>query len=139
MFSVALVTSSTQHWEQQWSYLLSNFAPVNLYVLLGTLNRKVRPFADYVSVETAEDLPSPLVLLTPKNGTYFAGETPLPEFNHPPYACYMFGSDNITLSTDHMGSRKPDHSVYVPTSTKDDMYSYMAGSVTFYDRMMKRG
>jgi hypothetical protein len=71
MFSVALVTSSTQHWEQQWSYLLSNFAPVSLFVLLGTLNRKVRPFADYVSVKTAEELPSPLILADTKERHLF--------------------------------------------------------------------
>ena len=138
MHSVALVPSSSQSWEQQWSYLLSNFAPTSIYVL-GAVERKVRPFADYVSVKTAEELPSPLVLMAPMNGKYYPGSIALPDFEHPENACYLFGSDNVTLSTDHMGNREPDHCVYVPTSTKDDMYSFIAGAVTFYDKAMKRG
>ena len=138
MFDVCLVATPGQHWEQQWSYLLSHFKPRTIYVI-GQLDRRVRPFSAYQSVKTAEDVPGPMVLMIPENGVNFPGETPLPEFVHPDECCYMFGADNIHLSEDHLGARLPEHRVYIPTATKDTMYSFMAGAVTLWDREMKRG
>jgi hypothetical protein len=51
----------------------------------------------------------------------------------------MFGADNAFLSTDQMGARLPDYKVYVPADSKDTMYSFVAGAITFWDRRMKGG
>lgn len=138
MFDVCLVATPGAHWEQQWSYLLSHFKPRNIYVI-GELDRRVRPFTTYQRVETAEDVPGTLVLMTPENGYYWKGETPLPEFIHPAECCYMFGADNLHMSVDQLGTRVPDHTVFIPTDTKDTMYSFMAGAITLYDRACRYG
>lgn len=138
MFDICLVASSGQHWENQWSYLLSNFKPRTLYAI-GGISKNIIPFRNHIEVGTAEELPGTLVLAAPINGYYYQGNVALPLFTHPNDCCYMFGSDNVHLSEDHMGTRRPDYTVYVPTDTTDNMYSFMAGSVFLYDRRVKHG
>lgn len=138
MFSVCLVASPGAQWEQQWSYLLSHFQPESLYVI-GELDPRVKPFTGYTSVQTAEDVPGHLVLLAPSHGRYVQGAAPITDFAHPDTCTYMFGADNATMSSDFLGGRRPDDVVYIPTDTKDDMYSFMAGAITLYDRAVKRG
>ena len=136
MFSVCLVATSGQHWEQQWSFVLSNFAPDKLYII-GEVDRKVRPFRDHISIESAKDIEN-LVLMMPDNGTHFQGNQSLVGFEHPEDCCYMFGSDRQILQPEQVG-KEPDAIVYVPTSTNDTMYSFIAGAVTLYDRKVKHG
>lgn len=137
MFDVCLVASPGAIWEQQWSYLLSHFAPRRLYVI-GELDRRVRPFTEYLSVESAKEIEPELVLLAPQSGRYVQGTQSLSDFVHPDDCCYLFGADNQFMTTELLG-REPDHAVYIPTSTTDTMYSFMAGAVTLWDRVMKHG
>ena len=138
MVSVCLVVTSGQNWEQQWSFVLSNFAPDKIYVI-GELDRKVRPFQDYISIHNAEEIEEPVTLLMSEHGRNYQGNVSLVDYVHPDEVCYMFGSDNRVLEEKHFGDRQPDDIVYIPTSTIDTMYSFMAGAVTLYDRMVKRG
>ena len=139
MFDVCLVPSSGQNWEQQWSYVLSHFSPRRLYTV-GEVDPRVRPFRGLEVVNSAADLPeTPLVLMSPRNAQYIKGRTPLGEFRHPDECVYMFGSDAAHLNADHLGGRTPEHLVYIPTDTPDTMYSFMAGAITLYDRMMRHG
>ena len=134
MFDIALVVSSGEHWEQQWSYLLSNFSPRTLYTI-GELDPRVRPFSGHVAIQNAEEIPVELVVLAPYHGRYIKGTESLADFSHPTECCYLFGSDNVPLSEDQMGSRQPEHCIFIPTATKDDMYSFVAGAVTLWDRI----
>lgn len=138
MFDICLVVTPGMHWEQQWSYLLSHFAPRQLYTI-GKLDSRVRPFTDHITVKSAEELPSPLVVMTPKSARYVPGQICLTNFNHPKECCYLFGADNTHLSEDHLGKRQPDHSVFIPTETSDTMYSFIAGAITLWDRWMHDG
>ena len=138
MFDICLVASPGSTWEQQWSYLLSHFEPRDLYVI-GEVDPRVRPFKGYIQIQTAEELPGILVLMAPIFGHVIRGEESLRTFQHPDECCYMFGADNAHLTEDHLGSRIPDHKVYIPTDTRDQMYSFMAGAITLYDRTMTRG
>ena len=138
MVSVCLVVTSGQNWEQQWSFVLSNFAPDKIYVI-GHVDPKVRPFRDAVSILSAEEIEEPITLLMPENGVNYQGTQPLTDYEHPDEVCYMFGSDNHVLEEKHFGDRSPDDIVFIPTSTIDTMYSFMAGAVTLYDRMTKHG
>lgn len=138
MFDICLVPSSGAHWENQWSYLLSNFKPRSLFVI-GEVNPTIIPFKGYIKINSAEEIPGTLVLAAPINGENYQGNVPLPTFHHPDECCYMFGSDNHHLDEPQMGARIPDYSVYVPTDTIDNMYSYIAGAVILYDRKVKNG
>jgi hypothetical protein len=51
----------------------------------------------------------------------------------------MFGNDHTNMSEDYLGTRKPEHLVYIPTETTDQMYSFMAGAITLWDRELYHG
>lgn len=138
MFDICLVPTGGANWEQQWSYVISHFQPRNLYTL-GSLDPRVNPFKEYIQINTAEEIPGTLVVLSPDNGRYIQGNESLLTFQHPETCCYLFGSDSVPLNEDHLGARIPEHIVYIPHDTPDTMYSFIAGALTFYDRRMKRG
>lgn len=139
MFDICLAFSSGAQWEQQWSFILSHWKPERLYILGGKVDEKVIPFRDAIYVNSAEELPEdqPLILMQPKEAYKIPGVTNLVMFKHPETCTYMFGSDNHHLTEDQLGARKPEDIVYIPTDTIDNMYSYMAGAVTLYDRKLK--
>ena len=139
MYDVCLVSESGSHWEQQWSYLLSHFTPRNIYIVGNELERAVKPFSHYIHVASAQSVPSELVLLAPQSGRYVQGTESLVTFEHPEDCCCMFGNDHTNMSEDFLGPRVPDHCVYIPTDTNDQMYSFMAGAITLYDRLIKNG
>jgi hypothetical protein len=139
MFDVCIVSSQEAHWEQQWSYLLSHFKPRDIYVIGAELERRVKPFTDYIHIQTAEEIKNTLVLLAPQSGRYVQGEVSLRGFPHPQDCCYMFGNDHTNMSEDYLGTRKPEHLVYIPTETTDQMYSFMAGAITLWDRELYHG
>lgn len=139
MFDVCLVSTSGANWEKQWSYLLSHFAPRDIYVIGEELERKVKPFTNYIHIETAEAVPNDLVLLAPQSGRYVQGDVSLVDFQHPQDCTYMFGADHVNMSEDYLGNRVAEHCVYIPTDTSDQMYSFMAGAITLYDRLIKNG
>lgn len=138
MFDICLIASSGEHWEKQWSYVLSNFEPQQLYII-GDASLDIRPFRGHRIISTADELPVPLIVMSPFNAVQYPGRTALPSFQHPPYGCYLFGSDNTHLTSDQMGTRVPEDLVYIPTNTKDNMYSFIAGAITLYDRRVKNG
>lgn len=132
MINVCLVASSGHTWEQQWSYLLSNFKPDNLFII-GEFDPRIRPFENAVIVESAKDIDMPITVLSPKNGRNYQGDISILDYNHKNH-CYLFGSDNVPLSYEHL-QREPEEIIYIPTSTKDTMYSFMAGCVVFYNAL----
>ena len=136
MYDVCIVSDPGQTWEQQWSYVLSHFEIRDVYHI-GPLDPRVRPFRDAIEIASAEELPGTLVVLAPTNGRYFQGEESLHDFEHPEECVYLFGSDHRPLSEDQMGSRVPDHLVYIPTATADTCYSFVAGAMALYDRELK--
>jgi hypothetical protein len=76
----------------------------------------------------------PTVLLAPPRGRYIQGETSLLDFDHPEEALYVFGPDN-----EHFSGLEADHLVYIPTDSKDEMYSWVACVVTMWDRRLQYG
>lgn len=63
------------------------------------------------------------------------GALPLPTFQHPERALYLFGPEDGTLGHDHLS--RAQHVVYVPT--RGCMNLAAAVNVVLYDRMVKRG
>ena len=86
------------------------------------------------------DLTLPLIVFQPPNARYIQGVSSLVDFGHPRSAIYLFGGDNSNLNDeDDLGGRLPDDIVYVPQTGKDQMYSWVAAAVVFYDRLVKLG
>ena len=61
------------------------------------------------------------------------GATTLPDFRHPQRAVYLFGPEDGTLGSKHIG--RAQHVVYVPT--RDCMNLAACVNVVLYDRMAK--
>lgn len=126
--------------ENQWDYLLSNFAP-DMFWLIHPDNHvpgcklcKAAP-----RIKTCGELPKdvPLVLMTNRDARYIKGDTPLLSFEHPDNAIYMFGSNNEKLfegEGSYFEDRIADHKVFIPLDSKHEMFSWIAGGITFWDR-----
>lgn len=143
MYSVCLSLPSKPELQKQWDFVLSNFPPDSLYVIGDEANApSTNVFAKQGAtyIETAEELPGlPLVILAPAHGKYVSGETPLTDFEHPEDVIYLFGPDHLFLSSDQLGQREPDETVFIPTASTDDMYGHVAYAVTIWDRTVKHG
>lgn len=124
MFSVAIHLSSPQS-ETQWDFVLSNFKPDEV-VVLGDYEPTSK-----VLRSARRSLPTEgeRVILAPQNGRYISGTIALCDFTHPEHATYIFGPDNA-----HLHDIEGDHYVYIPTDTHHEMYSWVAGAVTLWDR-----
>lgn len=126
--------------ENQYDYVLSNFAPDQLFV---KCRRGHHPSSNVfklaTKIETVDELPDdlPLILFLPKTAQYITPTVPLDEFSHPVDAIYMFGPnhENLSLEEDFL-NREPDHIVYIPTDTNDDMFSYNSYAVVMWDRRL---
>lgn len=139
MLSIAIHGTTDSNLLKQWEYVLSHWRPDILYWLgshpipeaSNTLERARR--SDW------RDLTHPLVVLAPRSGRYVQGKVSLAEFAHPDDACYAFGSDAENLDPDAVRIANPEHLVYIPTDTIDQMYAHVACAVTLWDRQVKRG
>ena len=143
MVSICFINDPDENSQMQWDYILLNFRPDNLYIISEEnleFNRK-SPRSKSTVIKSVKDLPKnvPLVVLAPKISEHLQGETSLLEFKHPKDAIYFFGSDNGQLSKEDFKSRKPEHLVYVPVDTDDQMFSFMAAAVVLWDRRVKNG
>lgn len=124
--------------ENHYDYVLSNFAPDQIYV---KCRRGHKPssnvFKKATKIESVDELPGDLalVLFLPKTARYISSTVSLIDFAHPADAIYMFGPnhENLSLEEDFV-NRLPDHIVYIPTDTTDDMYSYNTYAVVMWDR-----
>lgn len=97
-----------------------------------------------IAVDTAADLPTDceLVVMSPETARLIKPTIALPDFTHPERAIYLFGADTIFLSEDELGGRSPDHVVSVPNISAreaDELYSFVVGAITLYDRMVRGG
>lgn len=143
--SICLTLPGTGGTQDQWDYALSNFKPDHLYVigdeaLAPETNVFSKLSATYI--EGADTLPtgSDLVVMSPENGVYLPGEVSLADFAHPSNAIYLFGPDKHHLNDDdHLRGAIPNHLVYIPTDSRDNMWSWTAYCVTMWDRRMKHG
>lgn len=124
----------------QWEYALCNFRPDAIYVVGPEMPRSQfleRAGAELISDATAVSGEFEIVLLAPINGANLRGSVSLASFEHPAHALYWFGSDSRHIEACLFAGRAPDHSVFIPTDTRDQMYSFAAWCVTAWDRRSK--
>lgn len=138
--SVCLPLPDTGSHQIQWDYVLSNFAADTVYVVgdegdAPAANAFAAGRATYLG--SPADIPASAgkrVLLAPSHGRYVAGVTDLAGFDHPGDACYVFGGDKSHMTVDDW---EPSHTVFVPTDSSDDMWSWVAYGVVVWDRRVK--
>jgi hypothetical protein len=138
VLGVCLPHPTNGEWRNQWSYVLSHFGPEEVWVVGEPAGE--RPlWKGARAIAGCVDLPAlPLVVVQPRRGRYLPGRESLVGFSHPEDAIYLFGADNANMSKEDI-AREPDHLVYIPTSDDHEMWSWVAGAVVLYDRMVKRG
>ena len=141
-FSVCMFFPRNEKEQNQWDYVLSPWCPATVYLVgEGTLPHLNNIFKDAIQVETLTELPEDeqIILMAPQTGRFIQGDESLYDFVHPENAIYMFGPNhvNLTLEDDFWDGRMPDHRVYVTVDTNDEMFNWIAGTVTLYDRRLK--
>lgn len=143
MVSVCFTHEPDEHSQMQWDYILLNFKPENLYIISNEeleFNQR-SPRSKATQIRNVSELPKdvPLVVLAPHSAEYLKGETSLLDFKHPENVIYFFGPDNENITKEYFKSRKPDHLVYIPVDTIDQMFSFMTAAVVLWDRRLKNG
>ncbi len=146
MLSICLPLPRDGQYQTQWDYILSSFPPDALYVIgdeadAPTTNVFATLAATYIA--DGSELPAgKLIVLAADNGRYIIGDENLTTFIHPPSLLdpiYLFGHDTRWLDDEVLGGRVPDHKVFIPTATTDDLWSWQAYSIVAWDRRMKLG
>ena len=141
MITVALPLPYNGSYQTQWDYILSSFPPDEL-IILGNVNdapstnvfsKMGATYADSLNGQKGT-----LVVLSPSHGQYVKGDESLVDFEHPDDAIYYFGDDRSALGLERIG-RPPDHKVFIPTASKDDLFSWQAYAMVAWDRVMKSG
>lgn len=143
MLFVCFTHDPEENSQMQWDYILLNFKPDKLYIIT---NEKLEfnhrsPRSKAIQIKNIKELPkdTPLVVLAPQFAEHIKGETSLVDFKHPKDAIYFFGPDVGHLTKEYFSDRKPDHLVYIPVDTDDQMFSFMAAAVVLWDRRIKYG
>ena len=138
MFGVCIPHPRRDWWRNQWEYLFTHFAPDRIWILGSP--EGARYHANVERITTIVELPPkvPVVLLASRGGRYLAGDESLVDFQHPENAIYLFGWDDGNVSPVDI-DKTVAHKVFVPTADHVEMYSWIAGAITFYDRAVKRG
>jgi hypothetical protein len=141
MLNICVIHEDDKNTINEWSYLRYHFKIDNFFII-GPVDKwkKYRPMKDIISISTTDLLPPiPLILMTPLSGKNLQGNTSLNNFDHPADATYLFGPNHKHLNINHLGTRLPDRYIYIPTQSNDEMYSYIVGAITIYDRIIKNG
>ena len=141
-FKVCISYTAKANEQNQWDYALSNFKPDQLFVL-NRKNQEVQKsnvVGKATQIQSLTELPEDhkLVLLAPLNSMYMKDEKiNLMEYKHPEDKVIYFAGDDSSFLIPDEFERYPDEIIYVPTDTKDDMYSWVAMAVVLYDRKLK--
>lgn len=124
--------------QKHWDFIASNFKPDVTYVY-GMRDMNCHALKMATEISSPLDLPTDheIVLLAPPNGTNIQGVTNLLNFVHPTNAIYWFGSDANHLESEVFTDRPPDHYIYIPTDSIDQMYAAAAYGVVAWDRRLK--
>jgi hypothetical protein len=140
-FSVCMFFPQNEKEQNQWDYILSHWEPSQIY-LIGAEGHDLRSvFKNAIKISGLRSLPSiPLAMTAPKLGRFIKGEESIYDFNHPQECIYFFGPNNknLTLEDDEIEGVIPNHLIYVPVDTNDEMYNWTAGAIVLYDRYLKK-
>lgn len=133
--TIVALWMTTSHEENEYDYILSNIQVDEIY-LFGPYQPTNNLLRDKTKVKNASELPTdiPLVLCVPLTARNFTPTINLLDFTHPTDAIYLFGPNNEHLVDEDFGGRVPDHIVYIPTDTTDEMFNYTSCLITLWHR-----
>lgn len=136
MISVVITATGSQ---AHWDFIVCNFKPDKIYVYGDPTALSSSVLSQATPLQKPEDLPynHSLIVLAPTNGTNIQGDESLETFTHPENAIYWFGSDANHIEAEVFSARTPDHVVFIPTDTNDQMYAAAAYGVVMWDRKVK--
>lgn len=137
MFGVCFTGERNATYQDQWSFLFSNFGVEDIWELE---RGGCEIFQNTIKIESAAELPEdrPLVVLQPPTGRWIKGTESLKDFVHPDDAIYMFGGSHDVMTLEDLGGRVAEHYVYIPL-VHHECYAFSAGYMTLWDRKVKRG
>lgn len=92
--------------------------------------KSVRSIPLYEGDDVFKTIPSNC---TPVAVEYLENAQPLPSFNHPDRACYIFGAEDRTIEASDL--EKCEHVVYIPTRICMNLMATV--NVVLYDRFLK--
>lgn len=133
-WGVCLEYDARENFRRAWGYLIQESEIPNAW------ERNTHPQAEYATWKgwhfnaSMDDIPDPLIVLTPQDGSKLQGEQSLYDFVHPENAVYYFGGDRSDLRHSALQGR-PYTSVYIPDS--GFMHSFTAAAMVVYDRKLK--
>jgi hypothetical protein len=136
MVGVCFIAEDRHTYQDQWSYLFSNFGITDIW----ELGESIKVYQPTTKIETAAELPAdiPLVVMQPPDGRWVQGTESLVDFVHPDEAIYMFGSSNAQMTLEDLGGRVAEHYVYIPL-VKHECFAFSAAYMTLWDRKIKNG
>lgn len=137
MMGVCFTGERNRTFQDQWSYVFSNFGISDVWELEreDTENIYQKP----TKIRSAAELPDvPLIVVQPADGKHVRGTVSLSDFAHPDDAIYMFGGSHDVMTLEDLGGRVAEHYVYIPLE-KHECYAFSAAYMTLWDRKMKRG
>jgi hypothetical protein len=138
---VCIPYSNNESEQKNFDYILSNFSVDELFVLAE--ENETLPNTNIMGKGTKilsyKELPQdiPHVLLAPEDGRYVQGNISIYKFNHPEDAIYIVGSNNYFVDLEDF-EKFPEHLVYIPTDTHDEMFNWSALGVILYDKRLKQ-
>jgi tRNA(Leu) C34 or U34 (ribose-2'-O)-methylase TrmL len=133
-WGVCLEYDAREQFRRAWGYIVQECEVPNAW------ERNTGEGMDYYLWEnwhfnsSVLEIPDPIIVLSPKDGSKLQGEISLYDFEHPENAVYFFGSDTRDLYPCHLEGREYK-SVYIPDSGY--MHSFTAAAMVIYDRKFK--
>ena len=139
MSSICVPYSLDVNERHQWNYVFNNWDIDTIY-LLGDASTEMDTWCSHALLRTKtvqlidsiSKISETLVLITPKTSSIVKGETDLATYTHSD-CCYIFGSNDNTEFKEMIDGDK----VYI--ETLNELYSWNAACIVFYDRMVKSG
>lgn len=125
-------------YQDQWSYLFSNFGIESIFQI--PVENGADLYQATKKIANAGSLPKDksLVVVQPQDGKYVQGTESLSDFEHPDDAIYMFGGSHDVMTLEDLGGRVPEHTVFIPL-VKHECYAFSAAYMVLWDRKVKNG
>lgn len=134
-WGVCLEFTPVEPFRRTWGYLIQECEVPNAWER-NTHERSHYNWDGWHFNVDMKDVPDPLVVLTPIDGSKLKGTISLWDYVHPENAVYYFGSDKADLRHENIGREKYDK-VYIPDC--GFMHSFTAAAMVIYDRKIKEG
>jgi len=136
MWGVCLEYDSREQFRRAWGYIVQECYIPNAWERNTAEGMDYYLWEDWHFNASVHNLPDPIIVLSPEDGSKIQGKESLYTFEHPEDAVYFFGSDTRDLHHEHLEGREYK-TVYIPNS--GFMHSFTAAAMVIYDRKLKMG